>query len=212
MKEAILSRTCRSRRSFKFRPAAVLSLALLSALPLRAQFIVQQVNLTYLTRRADVIVQGKVVRVSHKRLAGYRNIPSVEVTLEVENSLRGPRAKTYTFREAALGLRTMGSKQAYKVGQRVFLFLPNPSRYGLSSPIGIGQGRFQIAGDVKGGARLANGQGNAGLFRNVDIDANKAGKKLTADQKRLAAVKQGSVPLEDFVSLVKDLSTLPRIR
>ena len=99
--------------------------------------------------------------------------------MSVERSLRGLPGKTYTFREVSLGLRSTEGKQAYRTGQRLLLFLPSPSQYGLSSPIGIGQGRFHIAVDAAGSAKLANEHGNAGLFRDVERDAVKAGKQLT---------------------------------
>ena len=124
------------------------------------------------SRRADVIVQGQIASVRRKPLPGYPNISTVEVTLRVE-TLRGLPGKTYTFREVYLGLRSAEGKRAYMPGQRLFLFLPSPSQYGLSSPIGIGQGRFHIAGDGAGVAKLANEQGNAGLFHGVERDAVK---------------------------------------
>ena len=125
--------------------------------------------------------------VKHTHLAGYPNIPTVEVTLNVERSLRGLSGATYTFREVYFGLRSREGKQGYSVGQSLFLFLPSPSQYGLSSPIGIGQGRFHIAGDSAGGARLANEHGNSGLFRDVERDAVRAGKQLTPNQRKLAS-------------------------
>jgi hypothetical protein len=192
--------------------AAAALFCVLSASPLPAQFAVRPVNLAYLSQRADVIVQGQITSVRHTPLPGYPNVPTVEVTLSVDRALRGLPGKTYTFREVYVGIRSAEGKQAYRVGQRLFLFLPSPSQYGLSSPIGIGQGRFHIASDPAGNARLANEHGNAGLFRNVERDAIKGGKQLTSEQRRLAAKARGPVPLEDFVSLVKSLTTLPRIR
>jgi hypothetical protein len=193
-----------------FAAAALVCVLFASSLP--AQFAVRPVNLAYLSQRAEVIIQGQVTSVKHTHLAGYPNIPSVEVTLNVERSLRGLPGSAYTFREVYLGLRSREGKQGYSVGQRLFLFLPTPSQYGLSSPIGIGQGRFYIAADSAGRAKLANEYGNAGLFRDVERDAVRAGKQLTTDQRRLASTKRGPVPLEEFVSLVRSLTTLPRIR
>ena len=200
-----------SRQAHVFYPAAVMAI-LLSAGPLSAQFMVQPVNLAYLSQRADVILQGRVTKVSYEPLPGYPNIPSVEITMSVDTWLRGSTAKTYTYRELLFGLNPKMGKKSYGVGQHLLLFLPTPSQYGLSSPIGIGQGRFHITENVGGKATIVNEQGNAGLFRNVDKAASKAGKKLTASQMRLAATDRGPVPLDDFVSLVKSLTTLPRIR
>jgi hypothetical protein len=192
--------------------AAAVLVCILSASPLPAQFAVRPVNLAYLSQRADVIVQGQITSVKRTPLPGYPNIPTVEVTMKVERALRGLPGKTYTFRELHVGMRSVEEKRAYRVGQRLFLFLPSPSQYGLSSPIGIGQGRFHVATDAAGNAKLANEQGNAGLFQNVERDAARGGKHLTAEQKKLAATARGPVPLEGFVSLVNSLTTLPRIR
>jgi hypothetical protein len=179
---------------------------------LRAQYIMRQVNLTALAQRADIIVQGRVVDVRHEALPGYPNIPTVQVTLQVEKTLRGHADQRFTFREylpGPAGLARMG-KRDYLVGQRLLLFLPNPSQYGLSSPLGREQGRFQITRDERGNEVVVNGSGNAGLFKNVAEQARKAGASLSARQLRVTTRQRGPVPLDDFVSLVMDLGSLPR--
>lgn len=183
---------------------------LLGSSTLPAQLMVRQVNLTYLTQRADVIVQGRVRSVHYEPLPGYPNIRTVRVVLDVEDMIRGPAGSTYTFREILLGSRSKEGKRSYRAGQTLLLFLPSPSQYGLSSPIGIEQGRFHIAREGK--AVIANEYGNAGLFRNVEKEANRAGIKLARSQSLTAAVESGAVDLDEFVSLVRSLTSLPRIR
>jgi len=212
MKENNTVRVMRFRKTVTRYFAAAVLVCILSASSLPAQFAVRQVNLAYLSQRAEVIIQGQITSVKHTHLAGYPNIPTVEVTMNVERSLRGLPGRAYTFREVYLGLRSREGKQGYTVGQRLFLFLPSPSQYGLSSPVGIGQGRFYIGADSAGSAKLANEYGNAGLFRDVERDAVRAGKQLTTDQRKLALTRRGPVPLEEFVSLVRSLTTLPRIQ
>lgn len=185
---------------------------LLFASSLQAQFLVQPVNLAYLSQRADVILKGRVVKVIQEPMPGYPNIPTAAITISVDQSLRGTTAKTYTFREVLFGLKPRVPKGAYQVGQQLMLFLPLPSQYGLSSPVGIGQGRFHISGEAGGKANVMNEYGNMGLFRDVEKTARNAGKKLTANQLKLTATERGPVDLNEFVSLVKSLTTLPRIR
>ena len=192
--------------------AAVLLVSLLFASPLIAQVIARPVNLAYLAQRADVIVQGRVQSVSEEPLPGYPNIPTIKVTLDIDQMVRGPAGKTYTFREMFLGLRSREGKRSYKVGQQLFLFLPSPSNHGLSSPIGMEQGRFNVSTESRGGAKVMNGRGNAGLFANVAKTASQAGNPLTASQLRTVALERGPVLLDEFVSLVKSLTTLPRIQ
>jgi len=191
---------------------AAIGALLLLACPLSAQFVSQPVNLAYLSQRADVIVQGRITKVVEEPMPGYPNIPTVSVTVAVDMALRGTAAKTYTFREVLIGRRSKASKKTYGVGQHYFLFLPSPSQYGLSSPIGLGQGRFRIAPDPAGRTTVMNEHSNVGLFRDMDKAAGIAGRQLTASQRRLLTVERGPVALDEFVSLVKSLTTLPRIR
>ena len=161
MKAKRMFRIFHSRQAYIVHPAVALVLVL-SVCPLPAQFLVQPVNLAYLSQRADVIMQGRVTKVVQEPMPGYPNIPTVEITISVDSSLRGTKAKTYTFREVLLGLKHRTGKRAYIVGQQLFLFLPSPSQYGLSSPIGMGQGRFRIAQDARGKATVMNEHSNAG--------------------------------------------------
>jgi hypothetical protein len=185
---------------------------ILSSNPIFAQLMTLPVDLSYLSQRADIIVQGKVLSVQNETLAGHSSFATVSVTLEVETMLRGPSAKTYTFREMALGAKRKMGKQSYRVGQRLVLFLPAPSIYGLSSPIGIEQGRFHIGSSAAGADMVINEVGNAGLFKSVAQKASKAGKKLTQEQLRTTSNERGPVRLDEFISLTKSLTSLPRIK
>ncbi len=183
------------------------------ALPLRAQVLTLPVSLTYLSRRADIIVQGSVMDVRYENHPEFANIPTIRVTLSVEDMLRGPSGRnTYTFREALIGVKAGSTKQGYKVGQRLMLFLPSPSKYGFSSPVGIEQGRFHITRlPATGEETIVNEIGNAGLFKDVENTAFLAGIRLSEKQTRLAATRQGPVSLIEFSALVKTLTALPRI-
>jgi len=174
--------------------------------------MVLPVNLAYLSQRAGIIVQGRVTEVRYESLPGYPNIPTVEVTLNVENMVRGPAGSTYTFREVLMGLQPKTGKQGYVVGQRLFLFFLARSPYGLRSPIGMEQGRFHITRNPSGGEMVVNEWGNAGLFKNVKQTASKGGLQLTTSQLRIATTPRGPVALDDFVSLVRRLTSLPRIQ
>jgi hypothetical protein len=191
---------------------AVISI-LFSAHALEAQFLTLPVNLSYLSQRADIIVQGRVVEVRHENLPGYSNIPTVKVSLEIERMLRGPEGSTYEFREVLMGLDSREGKMGYKVGQRLLLFLPSPSRYGLSSPVGIEQGRFHIALNSDGEETVTNEIGNAGLFKNMDTTSFKTAMQLSQNRiKNANTAERGPVRLDGFTTLVKSLMTLPRIQ
>lgn len=194
-----------------------LSLTLLAAVavtpvPARAQFRYLPVDLAYLSQRANVIVQGRVVDVRYEPMPGYSHIPTVRVTLEVQRMLRGAETKRYTFREALLFSRPRTAKSGYLVGEQLLLFLPTPSQYGLSTPVGGEQGRFHIQRDARGNELIANEYNNGGLFKNVHETAAEEGMSLSDEDLRLVRAKGGPVPLDTFISLVKTLTRLPRIQ
>ncbi len=178
--------------------------------PAHAQFLYRQENVVELTRRADFILEGRVLEVQSEPLPGYPNLSSIRVTLDIEQVLRGAIGARYTFREMLLFDARKSGKRRYVTGDRLLLFLPAPSRYGLSSPLGGDQGRFHIFVDRQGHEQIVNDLGNAGLFNNAGEEASRKGLSLTARQQGMVAGRRGAVPLEDFVSLVKNLATLPR--
>ncbi len=198
-------------RPFRILCCTALLVAAL-VVPARAEFLVRQVNLAYLAQRADIIVQGRVLQARYEGLPNYPHLNSVLVTLEIERMFRGPEGGRYTFRQFLLPSQMRGGKNLYRVGQRLLLFLPVPSRLGLSSPIGHEQGRFHIARDVQGRELIQNEFGNAGLFKNVAADAEKSGVGLSHAQSQVAATTRGPVALSDMTSMVEHLMLMPRIQ
>lgn len=201
----------KTQRGVEFSWLVLTLVVVATSLPLRAQFLMRQVNLAYLARRAGVVVQGRVVNVRHEGLPGYPNIPTVVVTVQVERMLRGPEGAQYTFRQWLVGREMRRGKGGYLPGQRLMLFLATPSQYGLSSPLGQEQGRFKIVPDARGQETIANGYGNAGLFKGVAENAAENGAPLDEAQLRLAGRPGGAAPLREFVGLVDHLMQLPRM-
>jgi hypothetical protein len=181
-----------------------------SSLSAQVQPLVRPVNLAFLARRAEVIVQGRVVEARYEGLPNYPRIRTVLVTLEVERMLRGPDGSRFTFRQYVGPQGRGGFKSGYAVGQRVLLFMPGVSTYGLRSPLGLEQGHFRIGRAGPGQDAISNQLGNIGLFKNVPQAAQRAGLKLDDDQLRMTATPRGAVPLRDFTSLVERLMSLPR--
>ena len=199
----------RWQRALFLWPALVLVMSAAAA-PAHAQFLYRQIGLPELAERAPIIVQGRVVEARYEGHPDYPNVSTVLVTLQVERMLRGPAGERLSFREFLPGLQARMGKRGYLVGQRLLLFLAEPSRYGLSSPLGGEQGRFRIGRDQRGNEIVENDLGNAGLFRNLARDAARAGVSLSPSQLRLAEVGRGPVPLEDLLSAVRQFT--PRAR
>ena len=194
------------------RGARLLGLAIVLAMAWAAQawgqFLYRQVALPELSQRAPIIVQGRVVEARYEGHPDYPNLSTVLVTLQVERTLHGGAAERLTFREFLPGLQARMGKRGYLVGQRLLLFLAEPSRYGLSSPIGGEQGRFHIWRDQRGNELVENEFRNAGLFKNLAEAATRAGVSLSPQQARLAGVARGPVPLEELVSVVKQFASV----
>ena len=124
---------------------------LLGGVPLTAQ-VVRTVpplrvlpDLGQMTRRAGLIFTGTVTSITPIHATGSDTVESVQITFQVEQAVRGPRAgRTFTIREWT-GLWTSG--QRYRVGERLMLFLYPPSKVGLTSPVGGAAGRFAVNGN-----------------------------------------------------------------
>jgi hypothetical protein len=109
------------------------------------------------TNRAGLIVVGTVLNIEPVRLGHSHEVASVQITIHVEEGIRGVQnGETLSFREWA-GLWTAGPR--YHLGQRLMLFLYAPSALGLTSPVGDRSGRFAV--DRDGRIILSPGQQQA---------------------------------------------------
>jgi hypothetical protein len=193
-------------------PLALLFFTALATPPARAQFLYRQLNLVDLTKHASVIVHGRVTSVRYEALPGYPHIKTVRVTLNVAEAVKGEAGQTYTFREfVPPGQSRMVRKRTYRVGEQLLLFLPTPSQYGLSSPIARQQGTFHITEDSKGDKYVRNELGNLRLFTGVSKAVSDAGGTLSLRPAELKALARGPIPLDKFVSIIKEIRNVPGV-
>jgi len=102
-------------------------------------------DLNEITRRAGMIFAGTVLQIEPVRAPSSDQVASVQITIKVEQAVRGARSgQTLSFRES-VGLWTSCAR--YRVGQRLMLFLYAPSTLGLTSPVGGRAGEFAIDRD-----------------------------------------------------------------
>jgi len=162
-------------------------------------------NIVELLQQSSDIVVGHVASVTDG--IDERGIPYTEVTLRIEESIRGYRSGEYRFRQFGLltprltagGTRKMMPAPPgfpkYSEGEDLVLFLrPAAAWTGFRMPAGVTRGKFTIAA-----GRAENGMGNAGLFRNVDLDK----RLVTERDKRLLTTASGPVNPEAFLSFVR---------
>lgn len=164
-------------------------------------------NLGELAEEAAVIVRGSVTAARVEPHPQARGLTTVVVTLRVEETLKGGAEATYTFRQYVWDLRDRRDGLNYRKGQRVLLLLTAPSSLGLSSPVGLEQGRFRIERDAQGREYATNGHGNAGLLSGLDGAAARKGVQLSATQARMAADhRSGPIALDDLRGLIRQFA------
>ncbi len=85
----------------------------------------------------------------------------------------------------------------------MLLFLRAPSRYGLSSPAGLEQGRFIVQRDAAGKAVVINGIGNQGLLDNLGQGAKVRGIVLPAASAKNKSTSGNGMGLDNFKQIVR---------
>jgi hypothetical protein len=124
--------------------------------------------------------------------------------LRVRETLKGQAQETFTFRQYIWDIRDRWDAAGYRKGQDVLLLLNAPTRYGLTSPVGIEQGRFRIQPDGKGGFLALNGTGNVRLLDGIAAAAAKDGVALTAQQASLVARHRGgALQLSELAAMIR---------
>ena len=164
-------------------------------------------NLAQLVGESDSIIQGRVTSVSLEPHAQLSKLLMVVVTLHVEETLKGQSTGTYTFRQAAIDKRDQQQKMGYRVGQHLLLAMIRPSAFGLNSPAGMQQGRFEISSGPDGRARAVNGAANAGLFRGMDSQLKDLRPQVSPKTLEMFdQQKSGAVGLEDLKAVIRTLT------
>ncbi len=164
-------------------------------------------NLDQLTDRAADIVRGTVVSARVEKHPELGNLDTVVVTLRVRETLKGQARNTFTFRQYIWDIRDNWNAAGYEKGQDLILLMIAPSRYGLSSPAGMTQGRFRIERDRSGREVAMNGHGNVRLFDGLSAEAAKEGVALSPSQAALIAThRKGPVEARELSALIRELA------
>lgn len=164
-------------------------------------------NLDQLVDRSAIILRGNVIRATFERHPELDQLNTVVVTMHVKQTLKGQVGRTFTFRQYVWDLRSRVGTGGYRKGQDLLLMMIAPSRYGLSSPAGMDQGRFQILRDGTGREIAVNGHGNRQLLEGVGAGLAKRGVALSqASQRLLETHRRGPIALAELTALIRDMS------
>jgi hypothetical protein len=126
------------------------------------------VDLAKMVDESQNVVLGRVTNVVAEKHPQYQNLDTVLVTLQVIESLKGTPGATLTFRQYVFDVTDLETKLDYRIGEEVVLMLRKPSQIGLTSPVGLDQGRFRVELDATNNRIVSNGMDNAGLFGTID--------------------------------------------
>ena len=159
-------------------------------------------NLEQMTDRAADIVHGTVVAARVEKHPELTNLDTVVVTIRVRDTLKGAARETFTFRQYIWDVRDRFDAAGYRKGQELLLLMNAPSRYGLTSPVGIEQGRFRIVRDG-GRAAALNGTGNQRLFAGLSQDTSRPVALTERQASLIAKHRRGPVDFEELTAMIR---------
>ena len=182
----------------------VVCLLVAATTPARATSMRHQ-NVADLIGLSELILTGRVVALTD----GFQNgIPYTEVTVSVDEAIRGKPGQRYTFRQFGLmAPRELANGQTYLVvspdglprfalDEDVLLFLyRKANQTGLQTTVGLFQGKFK-----KDGNRFENGVENIGLMSGVSINPS----LLSPGEQKLLKAKKGPVQADVFLEFVRN--------
>ena len=129
-------------------------------------------------------MRGHVVSAVVEPHPQFANLQTVLVTVSVAKVLKGNAPALFTFRQFVWDARDVAEAAGYRKSSELLLFLNPVSEYGLTSPVGLDQGRFRIVRDAKKGIAYAvNGRSNLGLFTDVESKAALRGIAISSQAK-----------------------------
>ena len=161
-------------------------------------------NVVDLIDLSERILVGEVARLSD----GFENgVPYTEVTISVEETIRGDAGSRFTFRQFGLlsprempnGVTYLGVSPdgwpRFRANEKVVVFLYKAGDLtGLQTTVGLMQGKFNITD-----GRATNAVNNQGLFDQVGI----APGAMSSDYEVMLQSK-GAVDAERFITFVRN--------
>lgn len=164
-------------------------------------------NISQLTARSALILRGRVVEAHVERHPTLRGLRTVVVTLRGEEVIKGSAGATYTFRQVIWDVRDIDDKAGYRKGQEWLLFLNAPNEHGLTSPVGLEQGRFKVVERADRKIEVVNGRGNVGLFEGVtQVPEYKASTLSSRARSMVTTHRHGAVMLDSLREVVRSLA------
>jgi hypothetical protein len=189
---------------------SVVFLLLVPAIHSQSFASVSKANLNYLVENAQTIVRGNVVSAVLEPHPQFANLKTVVVTIAVAKTLKGQAAATMTFRQYVWNVNDTTGLGGYHKSEELLLFLNGTSPYGLTSPVGMEQGRFRVLRDNQGKRYAVNGRGNLGLFTDVIAKSEARGVTFSTQAQSMFSKSGGQVSLETLEEAIQALAVVRR--
>jgi hypothetical protein len=199
------------QRSRSIRIGLVLVSLLVTSAYAQSNAITLPRNLADLVTESPTVVQGWITRVTLEPHDRLKNLLTVVVTVQLEDSLKGKATGTYTFRQAVIDARDQERRLGYRAGQHVLLLLIRPSEYGLASPAGMEQGRFRIEPGPDGKLTAVNGFGNVGLFRELPVGLQQNPALSVEARRMIAQPSPGPVGLDQLKAVIRTIASMKSV-
>ncbi len=164
---------------------------------------VRLLNLVEMVQLADRVFWGKCLSVEEKS-GDATSVPVLEYAFAVLGGIKGVQTgETVVFRQLGTGPQGALDIPHYQKGQEILLFLHGDSRLGLTSPVGLAQGVFQLKKTAEGEIGVLNALENTNLkYKLSDAAAQESG--MSAVELNSVATKK-PIPIEIFSLLVEKI-------
>ena len=153
--------------------------------------------------RADRIFVGTCVE-ARNEADPERGIVATRYTFSVSRAIKGVVGATVTFRQygGKSGKRrtVVEGLPVYRPGEEVVLFLKPDGGWGLTSPVGVFQGRYGVATDATTGRKTVVGDAFAS---HLSGEALVRAARALSRPARLST--DGRMDLEDFVGMIEGM-------
>jgi hypothetical protein len=202
----LMSNTWQKSRMKRYLCGSIVGLAFLTGTLAFAQrgALTASSSLDQLTRQARVIVRGHITSARVEPHPQLSNLMTVVISMSIQQTLKGRAQRTMEFRQYIWDIRDQLDAASYSKGDELLLMLGPVSQFGLTSPVGLEQGRFRVVRDRQGKATAVNGRANRGLFDSTAQRAQTQGIKLPARTTAMLRRPQpGPLPLAELEEAIR---------
>lgn len=186
--------------------AAICSCAVILSYDVGSAAVVKQINLAEMTSSAEYIFSGACIDRETKYDEEIQRGVCV-FTFRVDNMIKGAPRDHFSVIMSKL-LVDIKQVPTFNVGDEVVVFLYGQSGLGLTSPVGLGQGKFSVLHMPGGLKKVVNANNNRNLFKGMDKPEYMDMFRKRGLQERATNIfsqKAGAVNYDNFLAVIEVL-------